>query len=326
MIQRSILAAALFAALLFQTIPAARAQNYPTGPITIIVSFPPGGSIDAVVRAIAPKLQERMGRPIVVENRAGGGGVIATAAVAKSSPDGHMLLASASSIASNPSLFKALPFDTLKDLQSVSLLFHTPLVLVVNPGLPAKSVAELIALAKKRPGEISFAQSGPGSAVHLAAELLQTMTGTKMNGVAYRGAPPALNDVMAGHVSMMFADAGSVVSLIAGGKVRALGVSSTTRVPALPDIPTIAEAGVAGFDAVGWTMICVAAATPSPIVERLQKEFALAAAAPDVQALMVRLGLLPVASPPPAEVHKFLATEIDRWGGIIEKAGVAKSQ
>jgi len=135
-----------------------------------------------------------------------------------------------------------------------------------------------------------------------------------------------LNDVMAGHVAMMFADAGSVVSLIAGGKVRALGVSSTTRVPALPDIPTIAESDVTGFDAVGWTMICVAAATPSPIVDRLQKEFALAAAAPDVQALMIRLGLLPVASPPPAEVQKFLAMEIDRWGGIIEKAGVAKSQ
>jgi tripartite-type tricarboxylate transporter receptor subunit TctC len=326
MVQRSVLGAAVIAALLFQPGPAAQAQNYPSGPITVVVSFPAGGSIDAVVRAIAPKLQERMGRPIVVENRAGGGGVIATQAVAKASPDGHMLLATASSIASNPSLFKALPFDTLKDLQAVSLLFHTPLVLVVNPGLPAKSVPELIALAKKRPGEISFAQSGPGSAVHLAAELLQTMTGTKMNGVAYRGAPPALNDVMAGHVAMMFADAGSVVSLIAGGKVRALGVSSTTRVPALPDIPTIAEAGVTGFDAVGWTMICVAAATPSPIVDRLQKEFALAAAAPDVQALMIRLGLLPVASPPPAEVHKFLATEIDRWGGIIEKAGVAKSQ
>ena len=326
MVQRSVLFTAVVAALVIQASHAVQAQAYPSGPITVVVSFPAGGSIDAVVRAIAPKLQERMGRPIVVENRAGGGGVIATAAVAKSSPDGHMLLATASSIASNPSLFKALPFDTLKDLQAVSLLFHTPLVLVVNPGLPAKSVGELIALARQKPGEISFAQSGPGSAVHLAAELLQTMTGTKMNGVAYRGAPPALNDVMAGHVSMMFADAGSVVSLIAGGKVRALGVSSPTRVPALPDIPTIAEAGVSGFDAVGWTMICVAAATPAPIVDRLQREFALAAAAPDVQALMTRLGLLPVASPPPAAVQKFLGSEIDRWGGIIEKAGVAKSQ
>ena len=162
--------------------------------------------------------------------------------------------------------------------------------------------------------------------MHLAAELLQTMTGTKMNGVAYRGAPPALNDVMAGHVAMMFADAGSVVSLIAGGKVRALGVSSTTRVPALPDIPTIAEAGVTGFDAVGWTMICVAAATPSPdrrtLAERVRsgRRDARRPGADD------QARHHPGRSPPPAEVQKFLATEIDRWGGIIEKAGVAKSQ
>jgi tripartite-type tricarboxylate transporter receptor subunit TctC len=326
MIQRRIFCAAALAVLILQASVAARAQSYPTGPITIVVSFPPGGSIDAVLRAIAPKLQERMGKPVVVENRAGGGGVIATAAVAKSSPDGHVLLAAASSLASNPSLFKALPFDTLKDFQMVSLVFHTPLVLVVNPGLPAKSVGELIALAKQRPGEISFAQSGPGSAIHLAAELFQTMTGTKMNGVAYRGAPPALNDVMAGHVAMMFADAGSVVGLITGGKVRALGVTSTTRVPALPDVPTIAEAGVPGFDAVGWTMVGVPAATPKPIVDRLRAELAAAAATPDVQALMVRLGLIPVASAPPAELQKFLAAEIDRWGGMIERAGVAKSQ
>jgi tripartite-type tricarboxylate transporter receptor subunit TctC len=326
MIQRRIFCAAALAVLILQASVAARAQSYPTGPITIVVSFPPGGSIDAVLRAIAPKLQERMGKPVVVENRAGGGGVIATAAVAKSSPDGHVLLAAASSLASNPSLFKALPFDTLKDFQMVSLVFHTPLVLVVNPGLPAKSVGELIALARQRPGEISFAQSGPGSAIHLAAELFQTMTGTKMNGVAYRGAPPALNDVMAGHVAMMFADAGSVVGLITGGKVRALGVTSTTRVPALPDVPTIAEAGVPGFDAVGWTMVGVPAATPKPIVDRLRAELAAAAATPDVQALMVRLGLIPVASAPPAELQKFLAAEIDRWGGMIERAGVAKSQ
>src|SRR5262245_10688138 len=332
MVQRSLRFAAVVAALVVpaclgvQPHHAAQAQTYPTGPITVVVSFPPGGSIDAVLRAMAPKLQERLGRPVVVENRAGGGGIIATGAVAKSSPDGHMLLAAASSLASNPALAKALPFDTLKDLQAVALLFRTPLVLVVNPALPAKSVGELITLAKQKPGEISFAQSGPGSAVHLAAELFQTMTGTKLNGVAYRGAPPALNDVMAGHVSLMFADAGSVMSLIAGGKVRALGVTSTSRVPALPDIPTIAEAGVPGFDAVGWTSISVPAATPKPIVDRLQRELVAAAAAADVQALIVRLGLIPVASPPPAELQRFLAMEIDRWGGIIEKAGVAKSQ
>ncbi|MEA2990999.1 MAG: hypothetical protein QOG83_3710 [Alphaproteobacteria bacterium] len=325
--RRSMLAAVvLLVGLLLQTSVPVRAQNYPTGPITLIVPFPPGGSIDVVLRAMAPKLQERMGKPVLIENRGGGGGVIATAAVAKSPPDGQMVFAAPSLLAANPTLHAALSFDTLKDLQMVSLLFHTPLVLVVNPDLPAKSVAELVVLLKQKPGEISFAHSGPGSSLHLAAELFQAMTGSKMNGVAYRGAPPALNDVMAGHVALMFADTGTVVAQIAAGKVRALGVTSTTRVPVTPDIPTIAEAGVPGFDAVGWTLMCVRATTPKPIIDRLQAELAAVAAMPDIQALMVRLGTIPAVSPPPAELQKFLASEIDRWGDIIERAGVAKSQ
>jgi tripartite-type tricarboxylate transporter receptor subunit TctC len=311
---------------LFAATAAAWAQSFPTGPITFIVSFPPGGSIDVVMRAMAPKLQERLGKPIVIENRAGGGGNIATAAVVKAPPDGHTLLAPASSLAANPKLSKNLQFDTLKDLQAVALIFRTPLILVVNPSVPAKSVSELIALAKQKPGQISFAHSGAGAAIHLAAELFQTMTGTKMNGVAYRGAPPGLNDVMAGHVAVMFADAGSVTGQIAAGKVRALGVSSTTRVPALPNVPTIAEAGVPGFDAVGWTMICAPSATPKPVIDRLHNELKAVAAMPDIRAMMVRLGTIPVDSAPPPELQKFLAAEIDRWGDLIERAGLAKTQ
>jgi tripartite-type tricarboxylate transporter receptor subunit TctC len=304
----------------------ARAQTFPTGPITFSVAFPAGGSIDVVMRAMAPKLQERLGKPIVIENRTGAGGSIATAALVNAPPDGHTLLAPASSLASNPALSKSLPYDTLKDLQAVALIFRTPLALVVNPGLPVKSVAELIALARQKPGEINFGHSGSGAAIHLAAELFQTMAGIKMNGVAYRGAPPALNDVMAGHVAVMFADAGSVVAQINAGKVRALGVSSTVRVPALPDVPTIAEAGVPGFDAVGWTMICAPAATPKPVVDRLHAELKAVAATADINALLVRLGVIPVDSPPPAELQKFLASEIDRWGVLVERAGLAKSQ
>jgi tripartite-type tricarboxylate transporter receptor subunit TctC len=208
----------------------------------------------------------------------------------------------------------------------VHFLFRTPLALVVNPDLPVKSVAELIALLKQKPGEISVAHAGPGSSLHLTAELFQAMTGTKMNGVAYRGAPPALNDVMAGHVALMFADTGTVMAQIAAGQVRALGVTSTARVPAAADIPTIAEAGVPGFDAVAWTMMAVPAATPKPIIERLHADFKAATAAPDIQALIVRLGTIPVDSPPPVELQKFLASEIDRWSDIIERAGVAQSQ
>ena len=302
------------------------AQDDPTGPVTVVVSFPAGGSIDVVMRAMAPKLQERFGKPIVIENRAGGGGSIATAAVVNAQPDGHTLLAPASSLAANPKLSRNLSFDTLRDLQAVALIFRTPLALVVNPSLPVKSVAELVALAKQKPGEINFGHSGAGAAIHLAAELFQTMAGIKMNGVAYRGAPPALNDVMAGHVSLMFADVGSVVAQINGGQVRALGVTSTTRVPVLPDVPTIAESGLPGFDAVGWTMICAPAATPKPVIDRLHTELKTVAALPDIKALIERIGAIPIDSPPPAELQKFLASEIDRWGDLIDRAGLARSQ
>ncbi len=303
----------------------AAADNFPAGPVTFIVSFPAGGSIDVVTRAMAVKLQNQLGKPVVVENRAGASGVIATGDVAKAAPDGLTLLAAASSLAANPTLFKSLPFDTLKSLQAVSLVFRTPLVLVVNPSFPAHSVKELVRLLKEKPGQIDFGHGGPGSAIHLAAELFQAMTGTKMNGISYRGAPLALNDVMAGHVALMFADAGSVTGQINAGTVRALGVSSTSRVPALPDVPTIAEAGVPGFDAVGWTLICAPAATPKPIVDRLSAELSKAAQTPEVQSLIIKLGTIPVQSPSPAELQKFLAAEIGRWGDLIQRAGAANT-
>ena len=277
-------------------------QEFPTGPITFVVSFPPGGSIDVVMRAMAPRLQERLGKPVVIENRAGAGGNIAAATVANAPPDGHTLLAPASSLAANPTLVKNMPFDTLKDLQAIALLFRTPLALVVHPSVPAKSVSELIALLKQKPGEITFGHSGAGAAIFLAAELFQSMTGTKMNGVAYRGAPPALNDVMAGHVALMFADAGSVVGHINAGRVRALGVSSAARVPALPKVPTIAVSGVPGFDAVGWTMICAPSATPKPVIDRLYAELNAVAATPEVRDVIVRIGTIPVDSPPPTDL------------------------
>jgi tripartite-type tricarboxylate transporter receptor subunit TctC len=304
----------------------AQADDFPSGPITFVVSFPAGGSIDVVMRAIAAKLQMRLGKPVVVENRAGAGGAIATGAVVKAAPDGLTLLAAASSLAANPTLLKTLPFDTVRDLQAISLVFRTPLALVTNPDLPVKSVTDLIALLKQKPGEIYFAHGGLGSAIHLAAEMFQNQTGTKMSAVAYRGAPLGLNDVMAGHVALMFADAGSVIEQIKSGRVRALGVSSTARLPALPDVPTIAESGVPGFDAVGWTLICAPAATPKPIIDRLSAELAAAAETPEVRALIINLGTLPVESPSPAELQKFLASEIDRWGKLIEHTGMAKSQ
>jgi tripartite-type tricarboxylate transporter receptor subunit TctC len=302
------------------------AQDYPSGPVTFIVAFPAGGSIDVVMRAMAPKLQERLGKPVVIENRAGAGGSIAAAAVAKAPPDGLTLLAPSNSLALNPALSKQLSFDTLKDFQAVALIFRTPYALVVNPNFPAKSVVELVALAKEKPGQINYAHSGAGAALHLSMDMFQHMTRTKMNGVAYRGAPPALTDVIAGHVAVMFADAGSVVPTIKAGKVRALGVSSLTRVPALSEVPTIAEAGVPGFESIGWTLICAPSATPKPIIDRLHAELKAVAATSEVKTLIEQIGNIPVDSPPPAESQKFLASEINLWGQLIERAGLAKSQ
>jgi tripartite-type tricarboxylate transporter receptor subunit TctC len=204
-------------------------------------------------------------------------------------------------------------------------VFRTPLALVVNPALPIHSVKELIAALKQGSSQLSYGHGGPGSAIHLAAELFQTMTATKMNGVAYRGAPPALNDVMAGHVALMFGDVGAVIGQINAGKVRALGVTSTERVSALPDVPTIAEAGVPGFDAVGWTLISAPAGTPKPIIDRLSAELSAVAQLPDIQTLIVRLGTIPLKSPTPPELEKFLAAEIDRWSKLVERAGIANT-
>jgi tripartite-type tricarboxylate transporter receptor subunit TctC len=304
---------------------AARAGSYPSGPVKLIVNFPAGGSLDTITRALAQKLQPRLGEAVVVEDRPGASGMLGTSVVAKAVPDGLTLLSSASALAANATLFKSLPFDTLRDLQAVSLVFRTPLVLVVNPNFPIHSIKELIALLKEKPNQINFGHGGAGSAIHLAAELFQVMTRTKMVGVGYRGAPPALIDVIAGRVPLMFADVGAVVAQIKAGQVRALGVSSTERVPALPDVPTIANAGVPGFKAVGWTLICAPAATPRSIIDRLAGELSAAGQTPDVQSLIIKLGNLPVNSPSPAELQTFLASEIDRWGKLIERAGVAKT-
>lgn len=323
--RRSLLATAMFAGTLTSFRAIARADDYPSGPVKFLVPFPPGASTDVIMRAVAVKLQQRLGKPVIVENKAGASGMLAAGDVAKADPDGLTLLAAPSSLASNPTLFKSMPFDTLKDLQPVSLVFRTPLVLIVNSSLPVKSVDDLIALLKQKPGQIYYAHGGPGSAIHLAAEMLQAMTNTKMNGVSYRGTLPALNDLIGGQVQLMFADIGGAMGQINSGQVRALAVTSGERVPALPNVPTVAEAGVPGFDAEGWTLVCAPAATPQSFVDKLSGEINAAAATPEVRDLITKLGTLPTKSPPPAELRTFLASEIDRWGKLIERSGAAKS-
>jgi tripartite-type tricarboxylate transporter receptor subunit TctC len=236
-----------------------------------------------------------------------------------------VLLASPSSLASNPTMFKSMPFDTMKDLEPISLVFRTPLVLLVSPGLQVKSLTDLIAMLKAKPGELNYAHGGPGSAINLAGELLQSMTNTKMNGVSYRGTPAGLNDLIAGRVQLMFADVGGAIGQIEAGRVRPIAVTSTQRVPVLPNVPTMIEAGLAGFEAQGWTLICTAAGTPRGTIDKLAAAIEEAAEQPDVKSLIIRIGMLPSKSPPPDQLKTFLASEIDRWGKLIERAGVAKT-
>jgi len=323
--RRSLLAASMVGGALAMVGWPVRADESASGPVKFIVSFPAGGSTDVVIRAIAAQMQSALGRPVVVENKAGASGMLAAGYVAKADPDGLTLLAAASSLASNPAMFKSMPFDTLNDLRPLSLIFRTPLVLVVNPDLPARSIRELTELLKEKPGQLHYGHGGPGSAIHLAAELFQVMTDTKMEGVAYRGAPIALNDLIGGRIQLMFADVGSVMGQIEARHVRALAVGSTERVPVLPDVPTMAESGVSGFDAEGWTMVCAPAATPQDIVDKLVRQIGAAAEVSEVRDLMVKLGMLPTKSPGPPELKAWLAAEIDRWGRLIERSGVAKS-
>lgn len=323
--RRSLIAASIMAGASLQGGWGANAQDIPAGPIRFIVSFPAGASTDVIVRALAKHMQQALGSTFVVENKPGASGLIATDFVAKAKPDGATLLASPSSLASNPTLFKSMPFDTLKDLQPVSLVFRTPLVLLVNPDLPIKSLGELIATLKQKPDQFIYAHGGPGSAINLAGELLQSMTDTKMNGVTYRGTPPALTDLIGGRVQLMFADVGSATGQIESGQVRPIAVTSTERVPALPDVPTMIEAGLPGFEAQGWTLICAPAATPRATVDKLAAAIATAVEQPEVKDLIVRIGMLPTKSPPSDQLKAFLASEIERWGKLIERVGAAKS-
>src|SRR5437660_4243412 len=255
----------------FAAMPIARAQDYPTRQITLIAPWPAGGAVDALCRAVAPPLSERLGKSVVVENRPGAGSVIGTAAGAKAAPDGYtIVMAGSGSLAISATLYKKLPYDPVKDLVPLVLAGKIPFFLVVNPSLPVHSVAELVKYAMENPGKLSYGSGGPGSPHHLYAELLKSMTGIEMTHVPYKGSAPALTDVVAGHVPLLFSDTVPSLPLIREGRVRALGVSSAIRLPSAPAIPPIAETGVPGFDAAGWGMFSVPAGTPKEVADKLR--------------------------------------------------------
>jgi tripartite-type tricarboxylate transporter receptor subunit TctC len=297
------------------------AQGFPEKPIRFVVGFTPGGPSDILARALGQKLAERWNQQVVIENRPGAGGNVAAEAVARSAADGYTwLLGNNSILATNHSLYRSLPYDPVKDFAPVSLVAVQPNILVVHPQVPANSVAELIALAKKNPGKLNYASSGAGAAAHLAGELFKTMAGVDLVHVPYKGAQPALTDVIAGQVQVMFATSASVIPFIKAGKLRGLAVTSARRSPSVPDLPTVAEAGVAGFEAITWHGVVVPAATPAPLVERLSREIVSVLGLPDLRERLAALGAEVLAGTP-REFADYIAAEIPKWSKVVRDSG-----
>jgi tripartite-type tricarboxylate transporter receptor subunit TctC len=319
------------AALMIALLPAtfgARAQDYPNRPITLILPLGAGGAMDILARGqLGPKLSERLGKPVIIENRTGGGTVIAATAVAKSPPDGYTLFFTpAGTLTTNVTLYKQLPYDPAKDFVPIALTSKVAFILVVNPAMPVNSVAELVKYAKERPGQLSYGSTGIGATPHLAFEMFQRMTGIKMTHVPYRGMPPATNDVVAGHINMVFTDPAFAPPLIAEGKLKALAVSSLTRIASVPNVPTLNELGFKDFEAVSWHMVVAPAGTPKEIVARLNKELKSIMALPEVQQTIVKMGLTANDTASPDELKRYLDTEIDRWGKLVQQVGIAGTE
>lgn len=295
------------------------AANYPNKPIRLIVPYPPGGGSDTISRAVARPLSDNLGQQVVVDNRGGAGGSIGMELAAKSPPDGHTIVfALTAQLAINPALYRKIPYDPIKDFEPITQLASGPYVLVVHPSLPAKSVKELIALARSSPGKLAYASSGNGSGGHLANELLNSMTGIKMLHVPYKGGGPALVDVLAGNVKVLFATWSSSKSHIESGRLRALGVSTDKRLPGV-DIPTVAEAGVPGFDAGVWYAFLAPAGTPKAIISKLNKEIIKAANDPDAKKVLDR-GAIQLVGSTPQELARFMKSELAKWAKVVKES------
>ena len=296
------------------------AQSYPTKPIRMLVGFAPGGGVDVSARTVGIPLSAALGQTVVVDNRPGAAGNIAADMVAKAVPDGYTLLMANSTI-SNPTLFRSLPFDIRKDLEPVGLIALGPSVLVVHPSLPARSVKEFIAYAKSQPGKLAYGSGGIGNITHLEMELFNTMTGTRMTHVPYKGTAPAIIGLVSGETQVLFSSIPSALGQVRAGKIRALGVTILKRSSVLPDVPTIDEAGVKGYDAASWYAVLAPAGTPKSVVAQLGKEIVKVMAIPDVRAKFANDGFEP-AGTGPAEFGKFLREELAKWEKAIKAAGI----
>jgi tripartite-type tricarboxylate transporter receptor subunit TctC len=311
----------LIALALVMTAGAASAQTYPTKAVRLVVPFLAGGSTDIVGRTVAQKLSEMWGQQAFVDNRPGGGTTIGTEMVAKAAPDGYTLLVTPAPFTINPSLLTKLPYDALTDFTPITLINTTPLVMVVNPGVPAKNVKELIALAKAKPGKLNFGSSGTGGSNHLAGELFDAMAGVKMVHIPYKGNAGALTDIVGGHLDVVYNGITSAVALIRGGKLRALAVTSLQRSAALPDVPTLDESGLKGFEAVAWNGLTAPAKTPRDVIMKINADVIKIVNSPELKERLKADGSDPVGNSP-EQYAAFLRNEIAKWAKVIKFAGV----
>jgi len=309
---------AILAGLVFCTSAAA---DYPERPVKLIVPYAPGGSADIVARMVSDEWAKALGRAIVIENRGGAGGNVGVDAVAKSAPDGYTIGLQTVSLAINPALFPNMPYDTLKDLAPISMVASSQHVLVVNNGVPAQNVKELIALAKKDPGKLTYASAGPGSTFHMAAELFKAVAGVDIVHIPYRGGGPALIDVMSGQVQLCLPVLAAAQGQIQGGKIRALGVTGTKRSPLMPDVPTIAEAGLPNYSFDTWFIVFAPAHTPQPVIDKLNDTLVKVLKSQAIADRMAREGFEATPSTP-AQARQRLETEIPQWNKLVKDRGI----
>jgi tripartite-type tricarboxylate transporter receptor subunit TctC len=302
--------------------PASGQQGYPSKPIRMVLPYPPGGGSDTIGRPLAQKLTESLGQQVVVENRGGANGNIGMEHAARAAPDGYtIVLALTAQLAVNPGLYARVPYDPVKDFAPITLLGTGTYILVVHPSLPVKSVKQLVALAKAQPGQIAYSSSGNGSGGHLAAELLNSMAGIKMLHVPYKGGGPALMDLIAGQVQVLFSTQLASWPHIQSGRIRALAVSTARRPASIPDLPTVAEAGLPGYDAGVWYGILAPAGTPREIIARLNAELVRALNLPDYRKFLLSNGIEPIGSPP-EQLGQYIKTELVKWAKVVKDAGV----
>lgn len=318
------LSALLIAATLAVALPVA-AQTYPSKPVRIVVVSTPGGSVDTLARAIAPRLSSKWSQQVLVDNRPGAGGAIAAELVAKAPPDGYtLMMGTIASLATNVSLYKSLPYDPVKDFAPITLVATQNLVLLVHPSIPSRSVKELVALAKKQPGKLTFASAGNGVGGHLSGELFKMLAQIDILHIPYKGVQPAMMDVVGGQVTMVFASIASGMAQVANKRLFPLAVTGAQRSPAARELPTMVEAGIKGYESSTWYGLVAPAGTPSDIVNRLNAEVVAGLKSPDLNERLTREGADPVGNSP-AEFSKYMQSEIDKWRKVIRAAGIQPS-